>query len=107
MYLALESAVVTSPCPLLPAEPASEFSPQVCMQIPSHSAWIPIPLDLVVFADVAGALSMSSLESALIAAVDDGERLHDQTEWADPLVEYDSWLNRRLAIVLRGVGRHC
>lgn len=74
------------------------------MQIPSHSAWVPMCLDLVTFADVAGTLSMSSLEAALVAAVDDGERLHDQTEWEDPLVEYDSWLNRRLAIVLRGWG---
>lgn len=104
MYLVLESAVVTSPCPLLPAEPASDFSPLVCMQVPSHSAWIPINLDLAAFADVDGVLSMPALESALAAAVDDGERLHDQTEWPDPLVEYDSWLNRRLAIALRGWG---
>lgn len=74
------------------------------MQVPSHSAWIPINLDLVAFADIAGNLSMPSLEGALVAAVDDGERLHDQTKWADPLVEYDSWLNRRLAIALRGWG---
>ena len=74
------------------------------MQVPSHSAWIPITLDLATFADVVGNLSMPSLEGALVAAVDDGERLHDQTAWADPLVEYDSWLNRRLAIALRGWG---
>jgi len=47
---------------------------------------------------------MPDLEEALIAAVDDGERLHDQTVWSEPLIEYDSWLNRRLAIALRGWG---
>lgn len=104
MFLVLDSAVVTSPCPLLPAEAASEFSPAVCMQVPSHSAWIPLNLDLAAHTDDAGTLSMSALERALVAAVDDGERLHDQTEWVEPLIEYDSWLNRRLAIALRGWG---
>jgi hypothetical protein len=88
----------------LPAEPANDFSPQVCMQIPSHSAWIPLQVNLSDFADDDGCLSMSQLESALVAAVDDGDRLHDQTDWDEPLVEYDSWLNRRLAIALRGWG---
>ena len=47
---------------------------------------------------------MADLESALAACVDNGDRLHDQTDWAEPLIEYDSWLNRRLAIALRGWG---
>lgn len=74
------------------------------MQVPSHSAWIPIDLDLAVYSDAAGNPAMSALEGALVSAVDEGERLHDQTEWPEPLIEYDSWLNRRLAIVLRGWG---
>lgn len=104
MFLLLESAVVTSPCPLLPAEAANEFSPHVCMQVPSNSAWIPIQIDVANYTDGCGNPVMSDLEQVLIAAVDDGERLHDQTVWAEPLIEYDSWLNRRLAIVLRGWG---
>jgi len=104
MFLVLPSAVVTSPCPLLPAEPANEFSPQVCMQIPSHSAWIPLEMDLAAYADARGQLSMADLESALVASVDNGDQLHDQTDWAEPKIEYDSWLNRRLAIALRGWG---
>ncbi len=51
-----------------------------------------------------GEISTAALESALVACVDDGDRLHDQTEWGEPLIEYDSWLNRRLAIALRGWG---
>ena len=104
MFLVMESAVVTSPCPLLAAEAANEFLPKVCMQVPTHSAWIPIEVDLAVYADAGGELAMAELEAALLAAVDDGDRLHDLTEWAEPLVEYDSWLNRRLAIALRGWG---
>ncbi|MCH8249906.1 MAG: hypothetical protein IH838_09890 [Proteobacteria bacterium] len=104
MFFALEPSVVTSPCPLLPAEAANEFSPQVCMQVPSHSAWIPLELDIAAFADSQGEIAMTALEHALVACVDDGDKLHDQTEWAEPLIEYDSWLNRRLAIALRGWG---
>ncbi len=104
MFLVMESAVVTSPCPLLAAEAANEFLPKVCMQVPTHSAWIPIEMDLALYADASGRLSMTTLEAALLAAVDNGDSLHDSTEWAEPLVEYDSWLNRRLAIALRGWG---
>jgi hypothetical protein len=74
------------------------------MQIPSHSAWIPQELDMAVFADIDGQLSMTELEKALESCVDHGDKLHDQTDWPEPLIEYDSWLNRRLAIALRGWG---
>lgn len=74
------------------------------MQIPSHSAWIPQEVDLAAFADQDGRLSLPDLVSSLETSVDTGDRLHDQTDWAEPLVEYDSWLNRRLAISLRGWG---
>jgi len=104
MFLVIPSAVVASPCPLLPDEPAAEFSPQVCMQVPSHSAWIPLEMDMAAYADDSGQLSMADLERALVACVDNGDQLHDQTNWAEPLIEYDSWLNRRLAIALRGFG---
>ena len=104
MYLVLESAVVTSSCPLLPAETANDYLPPVYMQVPSHSAWVPLEIDLAAFADANGSVSSEALESALKACVDDGDQLHDQTDWAEPLIEYDSWLNRRLAIALRGWG---
>jgi hypothetical protein len=61
-------------------------------------------MDLSEFANDAGLLAMENMESALIACVDSGDKLHDQTDWSEPLIEYDSWLNRRLAIALRGWG---
>jgi len=61
-------------------------------------------MDIATFADEEGRLSMADLESALAACVDNGDRMHDQTDWAEPAIEYDSWLNRRLAIALRGWG---
>lgn len=104
MFLLIEPAIVTSPCPLLPAEKADDFSPQVCMRVPSHSAWVALSLDLAAFADAEGDISEAALESELASFVDRGDKLHDQTDWRDPLIEYDSWLNRRLAIALRGCG---
>ena len=74
------------------------------MLVPSHSAWIPLQIDMAAFADETGQIAMADLENALVACVDNGDRLHDQTKWTEPLIEYDSWLNRRLAIVLRGWG---
>ena len=104
MFLVLEPAVVTSPCPLLPAEMADDFSPRVCMRVPSHSAWVALELDLAAFANDDGDIAECALENALNTCVDKGERLHDQADWSDPRIEYDSWLNRRLGIALRGWG---
>ena len=74
------------------------------MRIPSHSAWIALPLDLAAFANADGDISEAALECELNSYVDHGDQLHDQTDWVEPLIEYDSWLNRRLAIALRGWG---
>ncbi len=104
MFLFLKAAVVSSPCPLLPAERADEYLPQGCMQVPARTAWVPLQINVANYADASGELKIDALKAALIALVDDGERLHDSTHWEDPRVEYDSWLNRRLAIALRGWG---
>lgn len=104
MFLVLDPLVVTSSCPLLPAEAADEFLPQACMQVPRDSAWIPMELDLAAYLDSSGAVVVAALERALCDCVDAGDRLHDQTDWEEPKIEYDSWLNRRLAIAIRGWG---
>jgi hypothetical protein len=104
MIIDLPAAVISSPCPLLSPEEANEFCPQVCMPVPRHSAWIPIEVDLALYVDDGGTIVEQALREALTAAVDAGDRLHDQTDWREPLIEYDSWLNRRLAIALRGWG---
>ncbi len=74
------------------------------MRVPTHSAWVPLQVDLCAFVDSGGVIAMSALKNRLESCVDEGDKLHDQTEWCDSLVEYDSWLNRRLAIALRGWG---
>jgi hypothetical protein len=104
MFLVIEPAVVSSRCPLLPAEAVADFSPQLCMRIPSGSAWIAQELDLSAYTDDAGSVTEGALQRALVACVDTGDRQHDEMDWPDPRVQYDSWLNRRLAIALRGWG---
>jgi hypothetical protein len=104
MLLILEPAVVTSACPLLAAELACDFLPAAYMKVPSDSAWIPLQVDIAEFIDSSGALAKRELKQALIDCVDAGDKQHDLAEWSEPLIEYDSWLNRRLAIALRGWG---
>ncbi len=104
MFLVVEPSVVTSPCPLLAAEKADEFLPAACMPVPKGSAWIAMQLNLSEYAGRDGIIRRDALQRALELCVDDGDSLHDQTDWNEPLAERDSWLNRRLAIAVRGWG---
>jgi hypothetical protein len=104
MFLSFEPAVVSSRCPLLPDEAACDFLPPVCMRVPRDSAWVPMQLNIARFVTSGGQIDRVALEAALVACVDEGDKRHDQTQWLEPQIEYDSWLNRRLAIALRGWG---
>jgi len=104
MFLVVDPSVVTSPCPLLAAERADEFLPSACMTVPKDSAWIAMQVNLSEYAGENGDIRRNSLRKALHICVDDGDSLHDQTDWNEPLVQRDSWLNRRLAIAVRGWG---
>ena len=104
MYLDLDPGLISSPCPLLPTERAEEYLPSVSMVVPKNSAWVSMQLNLVDYLAVDGSFDYDELERALRSCVDEGERRHDETRWDEPLIEHDSWLNRRLAIALRGWG---
>jgi hypothetical protein len=91
-------------CPLLSIEPATNVVPSVSVQAPQGSAWIPLRLDLSRFADDKGALCQTALELALCRCVEAGDLLHDLAHWPTAQMRHDSWLNRRLAIILSGFG---
>jgi len=91
-------------CPLLSIEPATSVIPSVSLQAPQGSAWIPLQLNLSRFADDKGALSEAALEQVLCRCVEAGDVLHDLAHWPTAQMRHDSWLNRRLAIVLSGFG---
>ncbi|MEL7187162.1 MAG: hypothetical protein AAFN50_12120 [Pseudomonadota bacterium] len=104
MYLDLESKLISSPCPLLPTERADEYLPSACMVVPKNSAWVSMQINLADYLTENHGFDSAALESALCVCVDNGDRRHDEMQWPEPLIEYDSWLNRRLAIALRGWG---
>ena len=45
-----------------------------------------------------------ALEAALNDCVSRGDTLHDARDWPSPAIQFDSWLNRRLAVTIRGWG---
>jgi len=91
-------------CPLLSIEPATDVLPSVSLQAPRGSAWIPLQLDLSRFVDDKGVFRETALEQALCRCVEAGDLLHDLARWPTAQMRHDSWLNRRLAIILSGFG---
>jgi len=97
-------AVVSSPCPLLADEAASAVVVPMQAQVPEDSAWVPLEVDLCNYLDGEGELRLASLDAALHARVEEGEQRHDVGNWSSQAQRHDSWLNRRLAILVRGFG---
>lgn len=101
---AMLPAVVSSACPLLPDEAADGVLVATLTQVPGASAWVPLEVDLANFIRGAGELQVTKLDAALRASVAEGEQRHDAVCWSSPAQHYDSWLNRRLAVSVRGWG---
>jgi hypothetical protein len=95
---------VTTRCALLNDEKATAVLPTLAIQAPPASAWLPIELRLCDFSDGRGRLSWESLQQALRACVDIGDRLLDHLSWADAGERADACMNRRLAVVVGGIG---
>ena len=96
--------VVTSPCPLLAEENADAILSSTGMQVPQGSAWVPMQVDVSAFETRKGGIRLGELEAALHDCVDRGDTMHDAQSWSSRAMRYDSWLNRRLAISIRGWG---
>jgi hypothetical protein len=97
-------AGVRTGCPLLGDEAAGAILPRHGVQVPAGSAWLPVGLHLPRFADDKGHIAWKELESALENLIDIGDRLLDVLSWATPCQRSDAWLNRRLAVVVTGLG---
>ena len=98
------SSIVSSQCPLLSAEVATTVLPSSGVQVPAGTAWVPIHVDIARFADACGNINEPTLEYALHCCVDSGDVLHDLLDWPTALMRHDAWLNRRLAVVVTGLG---
>lgn len=95
--------VVSSPCPLL-AEEETDAILTSGIRVPQNSAWVPLHLDLCNFMTDKGDVRLQTLEVALKDCVDRGDTLHDSLGWPSHPMQFDSWLNRRLAVSIRGWG---
>jgi len=95
---------VVSPCPLLCDEAATAVIPVTGIQVPAGTAWLSIKLNVSRFVDGRGQLVESALEDALYRCVDIGDQLHELIHWPTPQMRHDAWLNRRLAILVDGLG---
>jgi len=96
--------VVSSPCPLLAEERADSVLSATGIQVPQNSAWIPMQVDVSRFVRENGDIRLNALEKVLNHCVDRGDSLHDSRSWSSSVVQFDSWLNRRLAVAIRGWG---
>ena len=97
-------AAVRTACPLLGDEAAEAVTPLHGIQVPAGSAWLPIGLHLPHFADDKGQIAWPPLQSALESCIDLGDQLLDLLSWTTACQRSDTLLNRRLAILVSGVG---
>jgi hypothetical protein len=97
------AAPVCATSALLRSEPATSVLPRTHIEVPAGTAWVQLQLNLSSLRR-RGALCTASLEDALRRSVTEGERLHDSAAWLTPAMRDDAWLNRRIAIVIDGIG---
>lgn len=95
---------VSSPCPLLAEERGDAILVSTGTPVPQETAWVPMNIDLLQFAESSGDIHVAALETALNDCVDRGDALHDARDWPSAAMQHDSWRNRRLAVTIRGWG---
>ena len=91
-------------CPLLCAERADGIVSPTGLQAPAGSAWAHLHVDMTKFVHSNGAIDEQTLKRTLETCVDLGDRIHDRYPWPTPDLQHDSWLNRRLGILVSGFG---
>ena len=98
------ATTIVPQCPLLSAERATSIVSPNGMLVPAETAWAPVHVNLAPFLCNDGLLDERRLEEVLRNCVDTGEKIHDTRAWPTPDMQHDSWLNRRLAIQVTGLG---
>lgn len=96
--------LVRSSCPLLAHEAGRTVLPGSALQVPYGSAWVRQDLDLCRYADANGVLDRARLRAGLQRSIDTAIAIHEQTDWPSASLRHDSWLNRRQAIFISGIG---
>ncbi len=97
-------ATVRTACPLLADEVTASILPVAGTQVPVDSAWLPLSLPLIHFANDSGEIRWDQLLPALASGVELAEKIMDQLCWSQPGQRSDAHLNRRLAMSITGLG---
>ena len=95
---------VRSPCQLLTPECGGNVLPGMGLQAPSESAWVATSVSLQDFTDACGELDEEALAATLNDIVAKLETIHRIASWPTAAMQYDAWMNRRLAIQVRDIG---
>lgn len=95
---------VSSDCPLLADEVAHSILPAHAIQVPGDSAWLPVRLRLTDFSGGNGEIDWKVLIASLHGAIEIGGILLDGLNWPSRAQARDAVSNRRLAIILNGLG---
>ncbi len=98
------ASAVTTRCPLLGDEAAVGILPELGLQVPPETAWLPLEIDITGFSDGRGRLQLRDLDAALRLAVDKADLLLERLHWPLPELAVDAWQNRRLAVSVGGIG---
>lgn len=95
---------VRSTCPLLSDEAAVTVLPMSGLLAPAHSAWFPVQLDLAALADARGELDLAVLKRVLRDTLAEADRQISGGRWPGRHRQADARLNRRVALIVTGVG---
>ena len=102
--LPIYGGLVKSACPLLADEAAVTTLPVTGLRVPAHTAWLPVQLDLAALADQRGHLDDSILKRVINDALREADRRIDRSCWPGRRRQADAQLNRRIAMIVTGIG---
>jgi hypothetical protein len=97
-------AAVRTRCPLLNNEASNALLPGSGIAVPAGTAWLPLEFDISRFANNDGVLQSEALAHGIDACVELGDELFSLLSWSGEGQQKDAMLNRRLAIMLTGIG---
>ncbi|MDZ7645356.1 MAG: hypothetical protein U5K76_14810 [Woeseiaceae bacterium] len=95
---------VRSRCPLLSDEACGAVVTEHAILSPAGGAWLTLPLHVCRYADASGRLRETALLDALQEGLGVADRLFDLLCWADQRQRADARQNRRIVVVLKGLG---
>lgn len=87
-------------CGLLVAEHGVCHWSSRSLMAPPESAWVPVQLYLPDCLEGGD----DAVSASLVRLLGMADRLHDTARWPTSRMQYDSWLNRRVALEVTGIG---